>query len=343
MVVMSRFVPGGAFAFEATERSDEDALRSCLGQIVAARRGSDRAIAGIDRRRCDDGSSYATDLVTVTLEDGKELEVFVKCFGLSRYHKQEPWRQAEREIRVYRDVLARADLGTAEYCGALWDESRGRYWLFIEYVRGTPLAYREFECWIAAAGWLGRLHDRFAHGADPIHVIDVLLTHDASFFRSTAQRAVSAVATASPALADRLFELVCRYDACVDVMANQPQTLVHGAFKPRHVLVDDISEPRRLCPIDWELAATGSNLYDLAFLAHGVEPPALDRLIDAYGHEARVRDLSLPKRENMRYVIDCFRLHRILKALGRAHERAFPEERIAKAIESGERLCQLVC
>jgi Phosphotransferase enzyme family len=343
MGMMSSFGLCRAFAFEAAERSDEEALRCCLDQIVAARHGRDGAIKRINRRQCDDGSSYATEAVTLTLAGGEQFKLFVKYFGSSRYHKQEPGWQAERETRVYRDVLARADLGTAEYLGVLCDKSRGRLWLFLEYVGGATLAYRELEWWTAAAGWLARLHRYFADDADRIRPLDFLLTHDRNFFQSTAEHALTAVAATSTALADRLDELVCRYGSCIDVIVNQPATLVHGSFKPRHVLVDDRSERPRLCPIDWELAASGSNLYDLAFLAHGLDRAAVEQLLDAYSQEALAHNLPLPEREQMRYIVDCLRLHRILKALGRAQERAFPETRIVKEIEAGERLARRVC
>jgi Phosphotransferase enzyme family len=343
MDMMPGFARREAFAFEFADRSDDEALRCCLEEIVAARRGDDTTIQSVDRRQSGDGSSYASDIVTMSLDGGEQFSVFVKYFGWSRYYKQEPARQAEREIRVYRDMIGGSDLGTAEYCGALCDKARGRYWLFLEHVTGAPLAGREFECWIDAAAWLGRLHGYFADHRERFQGDHWLLKHDGNFFQSTAQRALAAVAPISTALADRLVELLRVYASCVEAMASQPATLVHGAFKPRHVLVDDGSAPRRLCPIDWELAAIGSNLYDLAFLGDGLAAPALDRLLDAYRQATLTHDLPLPGPKAMRYIVDCFRLHRIVKALGRAGERAFPETRIEKTIESGEQLGRLVC
>jgi aminoglycoside phosphotransferase (APT) family kinase protein len=126
-------------------------------------------------------------------------------------------------------------------------------------------------------------------------------------------------------------------------MASQPPTLVHGAYKPRHILVDPGSRPPRICPVDWELAALGSGSYDLAFLAYGFDPPSLDRLLDAYRDEARAHGLALPGREHMRHVVDCFRLHRVLKALAGARARKLPEGTVAKLVESGERLGDSVC
>src|SRR5205823_11542211 len=98
---------------------------------------------------------------------------------------------------------------------------------------------------------------------------DFLARHDADFFWSKARAALDAVSAVSPPLADRLGGALGRYGRCVEVMAGEPPTLVHGTYKPRHILVDPHARPPRLCPVDWELAAVGSALYDLAFLAYG--------------------------------------------------------------------------
>src|SRR5205807_1492303 len=87
-------------------------------------------------------------------------------------------------------------------------------------------------------------------------------------------------------------------------------------YNPRNILIDARSEPARISPVDWEMAAVGSALYDLAYLAYGFEPPSLDRLIDAYRDEARAQDVALPDREQMRQVLDSFRLGRLLRRGG---------------------------
>jgi Phosphotransferase enzyme family len=325
-----------------SHETDEDALRRCVERI-AADGGERPAIARIDRRRSDHSSSYVSDVVTIRLAGGEEFRLFLKDFGSSQFYKEEPRRQRDRELRVYRELLGGAGLGTARYHGSMWGESGGRFWLVLEFVGGTPLAYCEFEYWVAAAGWLGRLHGYFAEHADRLRACDFLLRHDADFFWSKARLALATVSTISPPLADRLANVLSRYEACVEVMVSQPPTLVHGGYKPRHILVDVTSQPPGICPVDWELAATGSSLYDLAFLAYGLDSPHLDRLLDAYRHESLTYDLPLPGREQMRHAMDCFRLHRVLKALGGAQRRELPESTVAKLVESGERLSHLVC
>jgi hypothetical protein len=319
--------------FEASESSDDDALRSSLEHFVAARYGSYAAIHQVDRSAVKDGSSYAAEVLTLTLRGGDQLRLFVKYFGPSRYAKGDVGSRARCELAAYRDLLSAADLGTAAYYGALWNETRARRWLFLEHVSGTAIEYREFSWWVAAARWLARLHQDVAERANRAQLAS-LLSHDARFFRSTATTAICAVASVSSRLGDCMAEVVRRYDLRIGRMVDEPQALVHGAFKPRHVLVDDTREPCRVCPIDWELAASGSRLYDLAFLAHGFVAPQLDELLQAYRDEALLRDVPVAGVEEMRYLVDCFRIHRILKALCRAEERQFSEARIGRAIES---------
>jgi hypothetical protein len=187
------------------------------------------------------------------------------------------------------------------------------------------------------------LHGHFAGQADRLRACDFLARHDADFFWSRVERARDVVAAVAPHLAGRLEGALRRYGRCVEVMAGQPPTLVHGSYKPRHILVDLRSRPPGVCPVDWELAAVGSGLYDLAFLAYGLEPPGLGRLLDAYRQEAQAYGLTLPDPGPARHAVDCFRLHRALKALAGARGRGLPEPAVAKLVESAERLSAVVC
>jgi hypothetical protein len=209
--------------------------------------------------------------------------------------------------------------------------------LLLEFVDAVPLASCRFEWWVAA-GWLGRLHGDFARHADHLREQDFLLAHDRDFFWSKARLALSAVSGFSARLARRLADILSGYDPCVEVMVHQPPTLVHGSYKPRHILVSAGDEPARICPVDWELAAVGSGLYDLAFLSAGVDLPRLERLFDAYRLDATAHGVLLPGPEEMSFVVDCFRLHKVLKSLSGARERQFPEGKVAKLIDLGEQL-----
>src|SRR5262249_42417988 len=147
---------------------------------------------------------------------------------------------------------------------------------------GVPLRSCALDCWVAAAGWLGRLQGHFAGQADRLRGCDFLARHDADFFRTRAEQALRDVSQVSRPLVGRLAGVLSRYDRLVDVLAAPPRTLVHGNYRPSNILVAPGPGTGRVCPVDWEQAGWGSPLYDLAYLTDGFEPPELDRLLEAY-------------------------------------------------------------
>jgi aminoglycoside phosphotransferase (APT) family kinase protein len=169
-----------------------------------------------------------------------------------------------------------------------------------------------------------------------------LLRHDAPFFWSQAERALRAVSHISTSLADRLAHILNRHDKLVDTMVSQPLTLVHGSYTSRNIVMNLDSGPPRVCPTGWGLVALGAPLYDLAFLADGCDPATLDRLWDAYEAEVTGCGLALPEREDMRYVVDCFRLHKIIQSLGESLETGFAESTVSQLVDCGERLSSLL-
>jgi hypothetical protein len=326
-----------------TQQPDEDgALRHCLEGIVVHRFGRRHVIAAIDRRRSAHSASYAAEVVTVRLASGEELKLFLKNFGRSQLPKDAPERRRERELRVYRDLLASDYLDTARYHGSVWDSSAGRFWLVLEFVDGLPVRDCELDSWVAAAGWLGRMQGYFARHPDRLVRGGFLPRHDTDFFRSKAELAVLAVSQTSAALADRLVTLVSRYDRLVAVMVNQPSTLVHGSYRPGNILVDCQAEPTRVCPVDWELAAIGAPLYDLAFITDGFGAPELDRLWGAYREQAGAWNFPVPDPGEMTDVVNCFRLHKVLKSLSESWEKRYPVGTVAKLVGMAEGLGRLL-
>ncbi|MGH9851220.1 MAG: phosphotransferase [Blastocatellia bacterium] len=318
--------------------TDEDMLRECLERLVPAILDKPTAITGIQRKPSDYSSSYHSDIITVQLDTGEKLKLFLKNFGFTRFPKDGAKQRRDRERGVYQDLLAGTDLGAAEYYGSVWDESQGTFWLLLEFVNGTEVRFCELEYWIAAAGWLGQLQGYFARHSDHLSACDFLIRHDADFFRSRAELALREISQISVPLADRLASILDRYDWIVDVMASQPRTLAHGHFRPCNIVADVNVEPVRICPVDWEQAAIGSALYDLTLISDGFEPPALDQLLEAYRHEAMKHGAAVPDREELRRVVACFRFFMAINLLSRARQRDFSEHKVTKIVDRLEKL-----
>jgi aminoglycoside phosphotransferase (APT) family kinase protein len=276
--------------------------------------------------------------VTVELATGDAIDIFLKDYGRSRLPKDAAAERRERELRVYAELLEHRELGTARFYAARRDESAGRFWLMIECVDGALLRDCTYEWWPAAAAWLGRLHGRFTGQRDRLRASRFLVQHDARFFIQSAERALRALSSVSKALAQRVTTVLDGYDPIVAVLTRDPDTLVHGSYRPQNVLVDRSSEPVRICPTDWELAAFGRSTYDLAFLCDGFLPPRLDELFDAYEREAERSGASLRDRDELRHEVDCFRLHKTINSLGHLRQWPHPAETAAKVVATAEQI-----
>lgn len=284
----------------------------------------------------DYSTSYVTQIVWAKLEGGSQRGFFLKDLGNSTRHKDEPQMRREREVMVYERILQGSGLGTPEYHGAVLDDDGGASWLLLELVEGTPVKYLDFEYWVASAAWLGRLQ-RYAHARlRAPGGTETLIRHNPEYFFSKAEGALETVSTISGSLRRRLAPIVERYESAVRAMTQYPATLVHGAFRPQNILIG--MNPPRVCPVDWELSALGSPLYDLGFFSDGFAGEELERILNAYRDEAREQGMERVADEEMVYLMACFRMHRFLNWLSQGLEREYPVSEISKLVGLAERL-----
>jgi aminoglycoside phosphotransferase (APT) family kinase protein len=318
--------------------TDEEDLRQGVEQALAGATGNESPVAAIQRRGFPGLTSYAVAIVSVELATGEAFELFLKDYGQSRLPKDGAAERREREMRVYEDLLEDQELGTARFYGACRDQPAGRFWLMLEFVEGELLRDCSFELWPAAAAWLGRLHGRFVGQRDRLRACRFLVRHDADFFILAVERALQAVSGLSDVLARRLAAVLEGYDPILAVLSRDPETLVHGSYRPQNVLVVRSSEPPRICPTDWELAAFGRSAYDLAFVCDGFRPPQLDALLDAYEREAEGSGVPVRNRDELRHEVDCFRLHKTINSLGHVRQWERPAKTAEKVVAAAEEL-----
>lgn len=271
------------------------------------------------------------------------MRFFLKDYGGSRRPRPAPSKRRERELGIYRHLIGNGELGTARYCGAVWDDGAALHWLLLEFVAGTELRHMELRFWVDAARWLGRLQGRFAGSPALSRAMPLLERHDAHFFAAKAERARRSVSHYSPALARRLEGILERYEPSIDLIAGQAeQVLVHGHYEAANILVGARAKPIRICPVDWELAALGSRFFDLASLCDGFQPPVLHRIWDAYAEAAADAGLPTPARDRLRHLVDCFRLFRVIAWLASAAEKRYPPSGVERLLVRGEVLAPLV-
>ncbi|HEX6810045.1 MAG TPA: aminoglycoside phosphotransferase family protein [Planctomycetota bacterium] len=308
------------------DAADDEAL---LALLAAAPGAPPRGVSALVRESLADRTAFSIEALTVTLP-GREQRLLRKDFARSQLPAAGRRRRACREIAVYRDLLPGKALGTAAYHGSIWDEEHGRFWLVLEYVPGQRLEL--FDHWLLAAAWLGRLQRAFAGSSAPAS----LEQHDARFFRATAEIAHKQVLRCVPSAAPRLRAVVDSLAPVVELWAAQPRTLVHGSYRQQNILVDANAAPPRICPIDWEHAAWGAPLYDLAFLTAGLGTTKTTRLLDAYRTAAASNGVDTPPAAEALAIVRSFQLFKLLRSLTRARRWGYAEATVIQLVTLAE-------
>jgi aminoglycoside phosphotransferase (APT) family kinase protein len=291
-----------------------DDLRAELQPLLG-----DRRIASLEQRPCAYRTSYELDEIDVQLADGADLRLMLKSLGRGAL---DPAALAAkpgflydplREIETYRALLAGADLGTPHFYGAVVAPERDRYWLLIENVAGEVLwQVGELEVWREAARWLAVLHDRFRDrglGGAEAHV----LRYDSDYYASWMRRALE---FADSDRRHRLAPLAERYDRVVERLAGLPTAFIHGEFYASNVLIQRGGGNVRVCPIDWENAAVGPGVIDLAAITTGAWSAA-EREQIARGYVEQAAALGHPRDgEDLLETLELARLHLAVQWLG---------------------------
>jgi Ser/Thr protein kinase RdoA (MazF antagonist) len=254
----------------------EDAeLRAALDSIlVEAGLGPPRELR---RRAFEYRTSFPLEELDVTLGDGAELHLLFKDLAWAslnesaRLAKPEFLRDPLREPAVYASVLAPRRLGP-RYYGAAIDPAAERYWLFLERVEGRELyQVGDLELWQAVASWLGEMHSTLAGDRERHAERARLIEYDEAYYRRWIARAQEFAASPGqpPRRATALDWIAERYDPVVEGLLELPRTVIHGELYASNVLVADDGHTPRVCPVDWEMAASGPGLIDLAALVSG--------------------------------------------------------------------------
>ena len=249
-----------------------------IDQAFQQESGGRARIASITRRPSEYRTSFVLDEVDILLGNGEVLRLVAK--NVARSALTDVARNAKpaflshplREIQVYRELLNPSCLGPPRFHGSLIDEASDTYWLFIERLSGAELyQIGEIDIWKQVARWLAHFHARFesddalsrAAAAVP------LIRYDCEFFRTWRDRALAFSSRWPKQAYDRMRWLEKRYDLVIERLAALPSTVIHGEFYASNVLVEPLPVPTRVAPVDWELAAIGPGLIDLAALTAG--------------------------------------------------------------------------
>jgi aminoglycoside phosphotransferase (APT) family kinase protein len=252
--------------------------------------------------------------------------------------------EPRREIHAYRRILPHAPPGTATCYGVIASRHPRAYRLLLERVDGLELRHvGALAIWEQTAAWIAQFHrvwlatDRAAATAlAALARRSRLLVYDEAFYWQWVERAVQFSARGSDT--SRIVERIARgYAPIVDRLTRMPRTVIHGELYPCNVLVQTTRDQVRICPIDWEMAALGPALMDLASLTTGWDQQAQQALLRAYGREATE---SPAPPDQQRYDLDCCRMHLALRMLGWSHAWAPPPQHAHDWLAEASRLAE---
>ena len=245
-------------------------------------------------------TSFPLVELAVELAGGEPLSLIAKnvCRGqldgpALRAKPEHVWHP-RREIDVYELVLSSAGLGTPRWYGTAGS------WLVLEKVVGSELwQVGDLALWEQAARWLRSMHEGLRDARTPS-----LLVHDERYLRTWLRRAREFT---RDSVLDRV---AARFDEVIERTLALPRGFVHGEFYASNVIVATTAAGVRVCPVDWEMAAVGPLVCDLAALTTGKwSDEAVRRLAAAYDGAAEPPETLLD-------ALDVARLHLAIQWLG---------------------------
>ena len=287
-------------------------------------------------------SSFFVDEIDVCLDDGSTIELLAKATHWNakspEAHLAKPaflW-DACRELATYESILAQADLNSPRYFGSYVDEADVRY-LLLERIPGLRLwECEEFESWREAARWLARMHSRVSvetARATPAGLH--LLHYDRAFYEAWLHRAQQFHEPDAD-----LTMLVQRHPYIVERLLDQPTAFIHGEFYSANILVEDRAT-LAVRPVDWEMAALGPALVDLAHLVAGQwSDDERTDVADAYFHELMAHGVDIPPRAHYLKTLDCCLIQLSVQNLGWSDTWTPPPDHAQDWLGEAVRLCE---
>jgi hypothetical protein len=292
-------------------------------------------------------SSFRIDEVAVSLASGQVIHVVRKDLawehmlaGARRVrgrHDHEP----RLELEVYRQLLPLAPAGPPLLLAGTADSGSGP-WLMLERIAGDQLRHVGAQsAWESAAAWVGAFHAAFATtprtsvaqaaGVPRWSTKRLQLTF-VTAAREIPRRASTRVAAAAIRAIKRA------HPRAVQRLASQVPTLIHGHLYPSNVIVPRGAGAERVAVLDWETAAIGPGIIDLAALTEGAwTTEQRSALVSAY---LRGRDGTVDPSVARRTGIDlaCARLHLCLEMLAMPAEFEPPADHTADWLDIAVRL-----
>ncbi len=331
-----------------------DELREELEKLLSTHFAGPRHIRRLRRRRSNYSSTYTIENLEIDLDHGRHLSLVFKNLSPGSLVEEAQRVRPEflynphREIETYRCMLDAKTFGTPRCYGAVESVKHERYWLFLERVRG-PLLWQvgRMEVWEHTARWAAALHSHYARTNGQRKTWPpALLQYNTDYCLRWVERAGNFLRTRPDARTagwiDQFKRLAPVFERVVERMLSLPRTFIHGEFYPSNIILRRGSA-KRVCPVDWEAAAIGPGLIDLAALVSGKWTEEQRKvLIRAYRDALEPAGDWPPSMDELLELVDYCQLYLAIQWLGWAGDWSPPkthaQDWLSEAVRLSKRL-----
>jgi hypothetical protein len=255
-----------------------DALKRGLTLALQSENVSRRSLTLLGREPTPYSTTFPCEIVTCRIGRGKPRRLFCKYTADINYTGHGHRGGVGYEIATYRNILAATNKFRPRFYGGYTDSETGQYWLFLEYLDGSlrvgklndPAAMAKTARWIAhfhitSQGLLSNERLRF------------LKTYDKEYYLGWIRRAAN-FANQNHSKSS-WFHYLCEHaDDFLSPLLEFAPAIIHGEYYQHNILLHQ----GQICPVDWESAAVGEGLIDLASLTDGWENKIADLCTETY-------------------------------------------------------------
>jgi hypothetical protein len=255
---------------------DDDQLAAALNPIVSGQFGREERITSLTRSPSAYRTSFGLENLLI---ETKTATVELVFKDLSRRCLRDDALRAKpaflydpmREIGAYRTILGPANIGAPTYFGSVVEPEHDRFWLFLGRAPGVEIyQVGDLSAWQDAARWLAGFHAQFdAKHTAWLDASVPLLRHDRNWYALWLRRALEFRRGAVTDRPENWHSVTGLHDRLIERLLTLPVSLLHGEFFASNVLVEHTPAGWSVHPVDWEMAAVGPGLFDLAALVAG--------------------------------------------------------------------------
>jgi len=255
-----------------------DALKEGLAVALHNEGLNGHSLTLVRREPTPYSTSFPCEIVTCRIGRVRRHRLFCK-YAAGVDHTSHGHRGGVAyEIATYRHVLARGKQFRPQFYGGYTVPDTGQHWLFLEYLDGSLRVgkFGDAGAMAKTARWIAQFH-LANQGVLSNKRLRFLKRYDKDYYLGWACR--TAQFAPSPHSHSRWFvRLRGRAEEFLAPLLALRPTIIHGEYYQHNILL----HRGKVCPIDWETAAVGEGLIDLATLTDDWDTEIVERCTRTY-------------------------------------------------------------